>query len=237
MSVLITFDLDNTLWDVAPVIMRAEYAMESWFEERFPGFSQQYSVAAREALKNNVLSLKPEIAFNLTAVRLAVYKLALKQFGLPSEEAESVAGAALAHFCEWRQKVDLYPHVVDVLEVLGQDYALAVITNGNADVFHPYVGLGQYFSFAVRADEVGVAKPDANVFLIAAKKAGVDVSEIIHVGDHPTDDVFGASNAGARSVWFNRHGAQRWSDEWGTRSHAEIHSLLELPTVIRSLLL
>lgn len=236
MSMLITFDLDNTLWDVAPVIMRAEYAMESWFETRFPGFAQQYSFLAREELKNKVLSKNPEMAFNLTAIRLAVYKLALKQFGLPSEEAESVAGAALAHFCEWRQKVDLYPHTVDVLEALSQEYTLAVITNGNADVFHPYVGLGQYFDFAVRADQVGFAKPAVDVFSIAAKNAGVDVSELIHVGDHPVDDVFGASNAGAKSIWFNRHGAQRWGDDWGSRSHAEIHSLLELPTVIRSLM-
>lgn len=235
MSMLITFDLDNTLWDVAPVIMRAEYAMESWFEERFPGFSQQYSFTAREELKNQVLSNSPELAPNLTAIRLAVYVLALKQFGLPSEEAESIAGAALAHFCEWRQKVDLYPHAVDVLETLSRDYTLAVITNGNADVFHPYIGLGQYFDFAIRADQVGIAKPAIDVFSIAAKKAGVDLSELIHVGDHPMDDVFGASNAGAKSIWFNRHGAQRWGDDWGARSHAEIHSLLELPTVIRSL--
>ena len=235
MSLLITFDLDNTLWDVAPVIMRAEYAMESWFEERFPGFSVQYSLLAREELKSQVLSKNPELTTNLTATRLVVYQLALKKFGLPTEEAESVAGAALAHFCEWRQKVDLYPHVVDVLEALGQNYTLAVITNGNADVFHPYVGLGQYFEFAVRADQVGVAKPAVDVFSMAAKKAGVDISELIHVGDHPVDDVFGASNAGAKSIWFNRHGAQRWGDDWGARSHAEIHSLLELPTVIRSL--
>jgi phosphoglycolate phosphatase-like HAD superfamily hydrolase len=97
-SVLITFDLDNTLWDVAPVIMRAEYAMESWFEERFPGFSQQYSLSAREALKQKVLAENPAMSPNLTALRLSIYKLALKQFGLPSEEANLVAEAALAHF-------------------------------------------------------------------------------------------------------------------------------------------
>jgi len=236
-SVLITFDLDNTLWDVAPVIVRAEYAMESWFEERFPGFSQQHSLSAREELRQRVLTAYPEMAPNLTALRLSIYKLALKQFGLPSEEASSVAEAALAHFCEWRQKVDLYPHVVDVLEELNQDYSLAVITNGNADVYHPYVGLGQYFDFAVRADQIGIAKPDADLFSVAAKTAGVDLTQLIHVGDHPIDDVFGASNAGARSIWFNRHGAQRWGDSWGACSNAEVHSLLELPTVIRSLLL
>ncbi|MGB0783833.1 MAG: HAD family hydrolase [Marinomonas sp.] len=236
MTVLITFDLDNTLWDVSPVITRAEYAMAAWFEVRFPGFSSAYSLSVQDELKKKVLSVTPELAPNLTQLRLTVYKLALKQFGLPSEEAESVAAAALAHFCEWRQKVDLYPHAIDVLEALSQEYSLAVITNGNADVFHPYVGLGQYFDFAVRADQVGIAKPAVDVFSIAAKKAGVDLSELVHVGDHPVDDVFGASNAGAKSIWFNRHGAQHWGDEWGARSHAEVHSLLELPTVIRSLL-
>ena len=236
MSILVTFDLDNTLWDVDPVIVRAEHAMESWFEERFPGFARKFSLSDQDALKKSILIKKPDIAFNLTALRLSVYTLALKQFGLPSEEAESVAAAALAHFCEWRQKVDLFPHVVDVLEELNQDYTLAVITNGNADVFHPYIGLGQYFEFAIRADQIGVAKPDASLFSIAAKKASRELSQIIHIGDHPIDDVFGAANAGARSIWFNRHGARRWADEWGARSNAEVHSLLELPTAINSLI-
>ncbi|MBR7889994.1 HAD-IA family hydrolase [Marinomonas sp. A79] len=237
MSVLVTFDLDNTLWDVAPVIMRAEYAMSSWFDERFPGFNEQFPMAIREEIKAQVLEASPQLAPNLTELRLAIYKVALKQFGLPTEEADAIASAALAHFCEWRQKVDLYPHTVDVLEALSQEYTLGVITNGNADVFHPYVGLGQYFDFAIRADQLGVAKPSIDVFSAAAQKAGVDLSELIHIGDHPVDDVFGASNAGARSVWFNRHGAQRWGDDWGMPSNAEVHSLLELPTVIRSLML
>ncbi|NLQ19006.1 HAD-IA family hydrolase [Marinomonas sp. M1K-6] len=237
MKTLVTFDLDNTLWDVAPVIMRAEYAMASWFDDRFPGFSRCYSLSVQEAFKKAIVTKNPAISSNLTALRLEVYKRALRQFGLPSEEADAIASAALGHFCEWRQKVDLYPHVVDVLEALSQDYSLAVITNGNADVFHPYVGLGQYFDFAIRADQAGVAKPSVDVFLAAAKTAGVDLSQLIHIGDHPVDDVYGATNAGAKSIWFNRHGAQRWGEDWGNQSNAEVHSLLELPTVIRSLML
>ncbi|MEO9275666.1 HAD-IA family hydrolase [Marinomonas sp. 5E14-1] len=237
MSVLITFDLDNTLWDVAPVITRAEYAMEFWFEERFPGYSQQFPFSVQESIKQQIIDKNPEIAFNLTELRLRVYKTSLGKFGLPTEEADLMAKAALTHFCEWRQRVDLFPHVVDVLEELNLDYDLAVITNGNADVFHPYVGLGQYFDFAIRADQVGAAKPSADVFSMAAKKAGLDFSQIIHVGDHPIDDVLGATNIGAKSIWFNRHGARRWADEWGARSNAEVHSLLELPSAISSLTL
>lgn len=237
MSILITFDLDNTLWDVDPVIVRAEYAMASWFEERFPGFTQQYSKSALENLKQLVLNRSPDIAFNLTVLRLEVYKLALKKFGLPSEEKDLIAESALSYFSEWRQKVDLFPHVVDVLEELNQDYSLAVITNGNADVFHPYIGLGHYFEFVIRADQLGIAKPDRRVFYAAAEAAKIDVSQLIHIGDHPVDDVFGASNVGAKSVWFNHYGARHWNDKWGVRSDAEVHSLSELPTAVRSLIL
>ncbi|MCB5162914.1 HAD family hydrolase [Marinomonas algarum] len=235
MSTLITFDLDNTLWDVSPVILRAEYAMESWFGERFPRFDALFSSTFREELRRQILIEFPEMSSNLTALRLIMYERALKQFGLPMEEANAIAKAALAHFCEWRQKVDLYPHAVDVLEMLSQHYTLAVITNGNADVFHPHVGLGHYFDFAVRADQSGIAKPNADIFLMAANKAGSDISELIHIGDHPIDDIRGASDVGAQSIWFNRHGAQRWHDSWEGRFDAEVHSLLELPTAIRTL--
>ncbi|BFM49399.1 HAD-IA family hydrolase [Marinomonas sp. THO17] len=237
MSLLITFDLDNTLWDVMPVITRAEYAMESWFEERFPGFYRNFGGDYQLTVRQHILNKQPELSADLTNLRLKMYQQVLKSFGLPSEEANLVAQSALAHFCEWRQKVDLFPHVNEVLSELVQDYRLAVITNGNADVFHPYVGLGQYFEFAVRAEHLGVAKPEPQLFLHAAKQADVTPEQVIHIGDHPIDDVQGAANAGARSIWFNRHGARRWAEDWGTSSHAEVHSLLELPSAIQSLAL
>ncbi|MGR0280442.1 HAD family hydrolase [Marinomonas dokdonensis] len=236
MTVLVTFDLDNTLWDVEPVIVRAEYAMESWFEERFPGFYDQFDFAWQQEEKARLLARSPDLTGNLTAIRLGVYQQALKQFQLPSEECEMVAKAALAHFAEWRQRVDLFPHVAEVLEELYRDYSLAVITNGNADVYHPYIGLGGYFDFALRADQQGVAKPDPELFKMAAEQGKTSTTQIIHIGDHPHDDVYGAANAGAKTIWFNRHGARRWQDGWSQPADAEVYSLLELPAAIRSLL-
>lgn len=235
MKKVVAFDLDNTLWDVDPVIVRAEYAMESWFEERFPGFEALYPYDVRQAMRKKLAEEQPVLAADITASRYEVYKLSLKQFGLPSEEAVSVAQSAMANFAEWRQKVDLYPNVREVLELLQREFSLVAITNGNADVFHPYIGIGHYFDFAVRADQVGVAKPDSKLFEIAAAKSGVDFSQMVHIGDHPIDDIAGASRAGIKSIWFNRHGARRWSDEWPIRSDAEVHSILELPAAVRSL--
>jgi len=232
---LITFDLDNTLWDVEPVIVRADQAMFHWFEDRFPGFNQAFDQAALFKIKKQLFDESKALQADISRLRVEVYRIALHQFGLPKEEAELVAQTAFNYFHEWRQKVDLYPGTKKVLWQLSNHYRLAVITNGNADVYHPDVGLADSFEFAVRADKEGIAKPSAQIFEKAASLANLDVTNLIHVGDNVHDDVNGINQVGGRSIWFNRHGARRWQDTWQGRPDAEVHSLEELPEVIAAL--
>ncbi|EAQ64762.1 HAD-superfamily hydrolase [Marinomonas sp. MED121] len=236
MTRLITFDLDNTLWDVEPVIVRADQAMFHWFEDRFPGFNQAFDNAALFKLKTQLLEDSSKLRADISQLRIEVYRIALQEFGLPKEEAGSVAKAAFDFFHQWRQKVDLYPGTKKVLWQLANHYRLAVITNGNADVYHPEVGLADSFEFAVRADIEGIAKPHADIFVKAADIAKVDVTSLIHVGDNVHDDVNGINQVGGRSIWFNRHGARRWQDSWQGRPDAEVHALEELPEVIADMI-
>lgn len=231
---LVTFDLDNTLWDVDPTLMRAELAMRHWFEDRFPNFYSALGDRGVSHYRHEVLLDEPAISFNVSRVRLLIYTRMLKDYGLPAEEAESFARMAFDAFYDWRQRVDLYPGARDVLQQLRDQYAMAVITNGNADVHHPHISLNEYFEFALRADQVGVAKPDPEIFVMAAKQKSVPVTSLIHVGDNPDDDIFGALNAGARAIWFNRHGAGRWLRD-DCVPDAEIHNLYELPEVLAQL--
>ncbi len=234
-QLLISFDLDNTLWDVDPTLVRAEHAMEKWFDERFPGFAERFYTPTMEDLKNRVLLSQPEIAKDVTQVRLAMYQQALQEYGLPSEEAEQLAEQAFDEFYDWRQRIDLYPDVHITLDKLAERYELAALTNGNADVFHPAISLNRYFGTVIRADQEGIAKPDPEIFERLATRSGVSLERVIHVGDHPVDDVEGAVAAGARAIWFNRHGARRWRSEWATTPDAEVHSLQELVSVIQNM--
>ena len=65
----IAFDLDDTLWPIAPTIDRAEKAMTDWVAEQYPHVAGQFDintlrllraslVAANPALKNDVLNLR-----------------------------------------------------------------------------------------------------------------------------------------------------------------------------------
>ncbi|RDL42687.1 haloacid dehalogenase [Marinomonas piezotolerans] len=235
MKTLISFDLDNTLWDVDPTLVRAEHAMEKWFDERYPGFAEQFYVPTMAPLKQDVLQADPSLSSDVTKVRLAMYRLALRRYGLPSEEADDIAEQAFSVFYDWRQRIDLYPDVHITLDKLAERYELAALTNGNADVFHPSIALSRYFGTVIRADLEGIAKPDPEIFQRLAQKTGIPLDRIIHIGDHPIDDVEGAVAAGARAIWFNRHGARRWRSEWSTTPDAEVHSLRELVTVIKNM--
>src|SRR6185437_194075 len=53
----IAFDLDNTLWDVGPVIVRAEQCLHDWLRQHCPRIAARVSIdemrAARELLSRN----------------------------------------------------------------------------------------------------------------------------------------------------------------------------------------
>lgn len=65
-------------------------------------------------------------------------------------------------------------------------------------------GLLKYFDLTVFSDEVGIQKPSREVFEYVARKLGVSVGEIVHVGDSPENDLAGALIAGARAVLIKR---------------------------------
>ena len=41
---LITFDLDNTLWDIEPIVARAEKSMRDWIRQQHPDFVRRFHV-------------------------------------------------------------------------------------------------------------------------------------------------------------------------------------------------
>ncbi len=53
--------------------------------------------------------------------------------------------------------------------------------------------------------EVGVEKPDAEIFLTALRAAGVSAADAIHVGDCYEEDVRGAEAVGMRAVLVDRN--------------------------------
>lgn len=64
--------------------------------------------------------------------------------------------------------------------------------------------LRDHFEVLVFSGDVGVAKPDPAIFLLACERAGVRPDEAVHVGDLIDADARGANNAGLRGIWLDR---------------------------------
>ena len=197
---LITFDLDDTLWSVKPVIIAADTTLRAWLAEHATRL-EVLTVERLQQLRAEVVQLQPHLDRQVSELRYQVLRRALLQSGYAPIEAQEIAEQAFQVFLAARQNVELFSDVLPTLEQLRREYMLGALSNGNADVRR--VGLGEYFSFALNADMLGMAKPEPQVFLTALARAQVPAAQSVHIGDHPQDDVFGAQQVGMRTVWFN----------------------------------
>ena len=219
----VTFDLDDTLWPVAPTIHRAERVLYEWITQRYPQISQNYSADEIALKRDQIGQRRKDIAHNVTKLRHASLLELAEEFNY----SESFADEAMSLFREYRNKVDPYEHSESVLSDLKQHYILGAITNGNAQLEN--ISLGQYFDFVVTAEDVGVTKPHPDMFISASNKANVALEKIVHIGDSPQIDVLGAMHAGCKAIWFNDK-RQAWPG--GQTPDQVVHCLSELPQIL-----
>ena len=221
---VITFDLDDTLWDVRPALVAAERAQNDYLETHFPGVLKDHSDDSLMALKRSVLASDPALKHNISVFRQTFLQQLLLQAGIAEEEANSGSQEAFAAFLGKRNAVALYPTAEPMLRALADRYTLGTLTNGNADVWQ--TPIGKYFSFAFRAEEVGAAKPEPNLFLKALEHTGRTPDQLLHVGDSHEHDVQGARRVGARAIWFAPSGEDNRSADHVIRCLSELPALL-----------
>ncbi|MCY4130399.1 MAG: HAD family hydrolase [Gammaproteobacteria bacterium] len=207
---LITFDLDNTLWESHQVLLRATEKTNEWIDEHVPQHAS-LGVERLKEISDTVRRERPDIAHDVSAFRLAYMERCFQEVGIQTSHARHYARDAFAVFIHWRCQVEPYPDAKRLLAELSTSYQLASITNGNADVTR--TSINEYFSFNVSAENAGAAKPSAKIFLLALELGRVsDPSRAIHVGDSLREDIEGAANAGMKTVWLDHERHQIEND-------------------------
>ncbi len=228
---VITFDLDNTLWDVEPALLRAEQAQRDWLLQHRPGSIEHHDHDSLWEFKKRVWKQHPELAHHVSQMRIRTLFELQRAAGFSIAESEAGARAAFAAFLEERHKVELYAEALDVLQTLAKTYRLGALTNGNANIYK--TDAAEYFDFAFLAEEIGASKPAPDMFHAALVATGAAAEEIVHVGDNPEHDILGAQRVGLRTVWVNLAG-EAWQPE-SYRADEEITALRDLPAAITRL--
>ena len=195
----ITFDLDDTLWEIEPVIKSAEIHFHRWLKEKYPAAANQFNIESLRKLMKQTALESPEIKHDLTQVRLKAYTH-IKNIHNFSDDMPI---KAYDYFMGYRNNVVLFEGVDEVLSQLKKKYRLGTITNGNASL--EKIGIKKYFDFEIKASETGFMKPDVKIFNAAVKKANCDPVNMVHIGDNYEKDIVGAMTANMNYIWLNHN--------------------------------
>ena len=220
----ITLDLDDTLWELHPVIRRAEERLYAWLGENYPRITEQFEPAALREVRARVVQEHADRAHDLTFLRQTV----LMEVATAAGYREFLVDEAFAVFDEVRNDVVMFPEVRPALLALKKRFTLIAVTNGNADLKR--IGIGDLFDGHINAAIAGAAKPDRQIFDAAVRAGGAGVEQTLHVGDHPFYDVHGAREAGLRTAWVNRDGGD-WPSEY-VRPDLEVQHVGELADIV-----
>jgi putative hydrolase of the HAD superfamily len=198
--VVLSFDLDDTLWAVEPVMTAAEAAMLSWLTERHPKIMRGHDRESLRAMRIAIAERFPERSHDMTFLRHRALTEMFAAAGHPVAHADE----AFEVFYAERNRVKLYDEVEASLERLSRRYRLFALSNGNADLKR--CGVAHWFEGHITAISAGAAKPDVRIFNRLLDEARVEAAQAVHIGDDPHLDVVGAAQAGLQAVWLNRNG-------------------------------
>ncbi|MET4619620.1 FMN phosphatase YigB (HAD superfamily) [Arthrobacter sp. 2762] len=94
------------------------------------------------------------------------------------------------------------------------DWRIGIVTNGataQQTLKIEHLGIEPYVDCVVISEAVGVKKPDAEIFRLAAQELGGVLTDGWMVGDHPIADVSGGRAAGLKTAWVSR--GQDWPND------------------------
>ena len=201
----IFFDLDRTLWDF-------DAAAEVAFERIYEKYDlKSLGIPSAHEFHEVYHPLNEELWVLYRADKITKDELNRTRFMKPLEHYGihdiELADHLSEDYVYWSPRiVRLVPGTMELLDYLKPKYHLHLITNGFQEVQHTKLngsGLEPYFETLTVSEEVGVKKPNPEIFHYALRKAGAIAEESIMIGDEMAVDIDGARAAGMNTVMFN----------------------------------
>lgn len=142
---------------------------------------------------------------------------------------------------EYRTAWTLHDDSLDCLDELSRripGVRFGIITNGELDFQATKldaVRLSERMSAVIASGDVGVAKPDPAIFVLACERLSVEPGDAAYVGDRLRTDAIGAAGAGLTGVWLDRRDAPVALEDVADATRLGVHripSLAELPDLL-----
>ena len=228
----VLFDLDGTLCD-------SDTAWGIAVKETFQRLCQREPNVSEEAITEAWTTVHQKLFQQLNAgkcsmaeVRDRRFRCLFKELSLPIDRAmEELSN----FFCtRYLTGLRLYEDVT-VLEEL-HAYHVGILTNGAHDDHTDsqlskvrHLGLSERIRSLTISGEIGVRKPNLEIFKVACERADVLPEEAIFIGDSVQNDIVGANRAGITSVLINRKSdvlIPKTADEQPDYTISNLHDIL-----------
>ena len=202
---VILFDLDDTLLDSKTAEYNAIVSFKKVFNE-FNNIDEKSFARMWHSIITELYEkyLEGKISFEQQRVE-RIKKLFFEvNINVKDDEAKEKFNIYLNLY---KENWILFDDAIEVLETLKNNYKLAIITNGDGIQQREKLQktkIEKYFSEIIISSEIGVAKPDKQIFEVACKNLNIKSQECIMIGDKYKTDVQGAINAGIKAIWVNR---------------------------------
>ena len=189
----IIFDFDGTISN------RQENAygvFNDYFKPYFKDFSEiEYEAMLQDMLTDDVNGTIP------VKYRIIPFIAKYKDY-LPEDFSDQF----IKHFYDYMWKYTiLKDETRSVLEKLKGKYKLAILSNGDSTSQHnkiKNVDIDEYFDEILVSGDIGIHKPDKEVFEYLANKLDVKCEQCLMVGDVFSTDILGAIKANMIPVWI-----------------------------------
>jgi putative hydrolase of the HAD superfamily len=191
-------DADNTLFDFDRCEQEALYETVSSINKT----TDSQMIADYRKINTSLWKEFEEGKISVKSLEQERFRLLLNLRGLKADPGD----LSRRYLENLSKKRYFLPHAVAVLEYLSKKAVLGLITNGLAAVQRNRIARTEieiFFKTILISEEIGMAKPDPEVFLLAARHLQLPPYEILCIGDSPSSDIRGAHTAGMDTCWYS----------------------------------
>lgn len=198
-------DLDDTLYDRNQVYEKTVEVMEETVHETgvsFEEFNDIFQQESQVEFQKFTQGLKGEVEFKVDRV-LSTYK----KLGYPLKYKQALKFNEL--YLHHKKQIELRPGMEKLIDYLRSiDMEVFVLTNGAAETQASklnYLGVDKHIPVekSFISDEIGVAKPNREIFDVVEDSLGLAGNEILYIGDHYENDILGCMKNDWSAVYYN----------------------------------
>ncbi|NVK22011.1 MAG: HAD-IA family hydrolase [Kangiellaceae bacterium] len=180
---VISFDLDDTLWDNSGVIERCNQKLYDFLCDKHEPIKHHFTVQSMQRLSDQLIATEQEHLENMTVLRKHVIEHMLQE----TAGDLALVNPAFAVFYHWRNHIDIPNISIDLLGKLQKKYTLYAVSNGNSNLYQ--LNIRHYFKKHFIAGIDGRAKPSPEMLNKVCQLEQIEPQQLLHIGDSFETDI------------------------------------------------